>query len=127
MDASAGLPYHPRRMLLLVLLYADLFQLHLWLALVLGIVLRRRWRQISPAVGVATAFYCAATSGLSVLPFSPSLYLVTIFGYAVAGWPRAGEIAPVRAYVFGLVSLWIVLCVLPTGVTALVSRRSRVR
>ena len=107
------------------LVFADLLQVHLWLAVALGVLVRRRSRTTWLGIAVATAFYCTATSALSVLPFSPSAYLVTILGYAAAGWPRAGEISPVRVYALGVVSVFVLLCLVPTGVALLLSRLRR--
>ncbi len=104
-----------------LLAFADLFQLHLWVALGLGIVLRRRWRKTWPAVGVATAIYCAATAALSLVGWSPSGYLVVLLGYAAAGWPS--DMSRVRVFSLGIASVFALLCVLPTGAAWLLRRR----
>ena len=51
---------------------ADLFQVHLWPAIALGLVVARRSQSRWAAVGLATAFYSASTSALSLLGWGPN-------------------------------------------------------
>lgn len=110
-----------------LLAFADLFQIHLWVALGVGIFLWRRWRKTWAAVGVATALYCTATAVLSLIGWTPSGYLVVLLGATAAGWPSPADISRVRIYSLGIASVFATLCLLPTVTAWLLRRRQRDR
>jgi len=104
-----------------LLALVDVLQVHLWLAVALGVVLARRWHRTWAAVGVATAFYCAATSALSFVGYTPSSYVVVLLGAFVSGWSE--DTSRLRVYSTGIATLFLLFCALPTG-TAFFRRRS---
>lgn len=105
-----------------LLAFADLLQVHLWFAILLGVLLARRWGKKWPAVAFASAFYAAATSVFSFVPFSPSAYLVLALSLLVDRW----SVTPstLRVHVVGIVSLFVIVSGSPTGAAWLLRRRS---
>lgn len=103
-----------------LLAFADFLQVHLWLAIALGIVVaRRRVRWV--AIGIATAFYCSATSVLSAIVFTPSGYLVLMLGWVLVGGEPHEASRSVRPV--GIALLFLLFCGVPTGIAWLNHRR----
>ncbi|HSN92989.1 MAG TPA: hypothetical protein VLS93_17285 [Anaeromyxobacteraceae bacterium] len=110
-----------------VFAFADLFQVPLVAAVILGIVWARRWPRRWRAVSAAAACWAAwiATVG-TLVPYSMSSYLVLWLGVAVdpaVGWEDAAP--PWRAASLGATTVIVLFWGVPTLVAWAASRASR--
>lgn len=106
------------------LAFTDLFQVHLLLAIYLGIKLARRWQTVWPAVAVASSAYAAVACSIAFVGYTPSGYLVLILGM-LADLPFEavlGRASSTRLWTLGVCVTFVVLAGAPTGIAWLLRR-----